>query len=214
MEVNYSKGSKFAYIDGLTFTRDERTGYYLSSKNIDGSRKRLHVYVWEKHHGKVPHGYHVHHKFHDKRKNEIEDLQLMSEREHIKHHADLMIEDERDVLRKRLDEKARPKAIEWHGSEDGRKWHSEHAKQQWKFREPIEYECTNCGKKFESRKSYADSSNRFCCNNCKSAWRRKTGVDNERRECKLCGEPFVANRYSNRKRCDKCRHIRDTKGRS
>ena len=58
---------KHQYFNGKMFTRDEDTGYYLcSSKSADGSRKRMHVYVWEYYNGFVPSGYHVHHKDEDK----------------------------------------------------------------------------------------------------------------------------------------------------
>ena len=53
---------KFQFFDGRKFTRDEKTGYYLcSTKDLIGSRKRMHVYVWEYYNGLVPEGYHIHH---------------------------------------------------------------------------------------------------------------------------------------------------------
>ena len=47
MKITYKDG--YAYVDGYKFRKDSKTGYYLSSKKIDGRRPRLHVYVWEKH---------------------------------------------------------------------------------------------------------------------------------------------------------------------
>lgn len=44
---------------------------------------------------------------------------------------------------------------------------------------------------------------KFCSNNCKSAYRRKSGVDNEERICKICGEIFITNKYSKAKVCSK-----------
>ena len=37
-----------AEIDGISFRKDKKSGYYLSSKAIQGKRKRLHIYIWEK----------------------------------------------------------------------------------------------------------------------------------------------------------------------
>ena len=45
MEVKYANDGKTALVDRLRFTRDEKTGYYLSTKPIEGSRKRLHIYI-------------------------------------------------------------------------------------------------------------------------------------------------------------------------
>lgn len=208
MEITYSDDGKTAEVDGIRFTRDSRTGYYLSSQSIHGKRKRLHVYVWEKHNGSIPKGYEVHHATGDKARNEIDDLQLLTAEEHRAYHINHMSEERREQLRKNLEEKARPKASEWHRSEEGREWHRKHGRDTWKNRKPITYTCTNCGNEFESLNVYTDNSNRFCCNNCKSAWRRKTGVDNEQRNCEICGSEFTANKYSKAKRCSQCRHIK------
>lgn len=208
MEVEYSDNGKIATIDGYRFVRDDMTGYYLSSRNIGGVRKRLHVYVWEKHNGAVPKGYHVHHVEFDKSKNEIGDLALLRESEHQRLHGNSFTEERKAALRKNLIENAIPKAVEWHKSPEGRAWHKEHGMECWKNRKQIKYECTNCGNEFESLNTYSESSNRFCCNNCKSAYRRKLGVDDEKRHCELCGDEFTTNKYSKRKRCSKCRNIK------
>ena len=63
---------KFQYFDRKRFTRDERTGYYLcSTQSPDGTRKRMHVYVWEYYNGPVQDNYHVHHIDGDKSNNNI-----------------------------------------------------------------------------------------------------------------------------------------------
>lgn len=208
MEIEYSNDGKIATVDGYKFNRDEKTGYYLSTKLTEDRRKRLHIYIWEKHNGAIPKGYHVHHATMDKAKNEIEDLQLLSESEHQRIHAENLSEEQKEKMRENLAKNARPKASEWHRSAEGREWHKQHGRDAWKNRKPIKYICTNCGKEFESLRAYPDTENRFCHNNCKSAWRRKSGVDNEQRNCEICGEQFTANKYSHAKRCSKCRHIK------
>lgn len=57
--------------------------------------------------------------------------------------------------------------------------------------------CENCGRQFKSTKA----GSKFCCNACKSAARRNSGVDDESRICKVCGKEFNANKYSTRKTC-------------
>lgn len=208
-EVQYVDDGKTAIFDGISFRRDKRTGYYLAGSARDGGRrKRLHVYVWEYHNGAVPDGYHVHHIDHDKSNNDIDNLQILSKEEHLRYHAQNISEERREKLRKQLIEKAVPKSKVWHASKEGRQWHRENGKAVWKNRKPIKYECTYCGKEFKTLNHYSESSNRFCSNNCKSAYRRKMGYDNVKRDCEICGAEFVTNKYSKRKRCDECKHIR------
>ena len=40
---------KYQYFNGLKFTRDDKTGYYLNST----IRKRMHRYVWEFYNGQI-----------------------------------------------------------------------------------------------------------------------------------------------------------------
>ena len=208
-KVQYADDKDIAIFDGMSFRRDKRTGYYLAGNARNGGRrKRLHVYVWEYYNGAVPEGYHVHHVDHDKYNNDIDNLQLLSKKEHAKHHARNMSEETKAKLRKQLIEKAVPKSKEWHASKEGKEWHSKHGYDTWKTRKPKTYECTYCGKEFETLNRYSESSNHFCSNNCKSAYRRKMGYDDVKRACEICGAEFTANKYSKRKRCDECKHVR------
>ena len=52
--------SKYQYFNGLKFTRDDKTGYYLNST----IEKRMHRYVWEFYNGPIPKGYDIHHDEH------------------------------------------------------------------------------------------------------------------------------------------------------
>jgi len=57
--------------------------YYNTAKN----RKRLvHRVIWEETYGKIPIGYEIHHKDGNKQNNEIENLQLVSHKEHFRYH--------------------------------------------------------------------------------------------------------------------------------
>lgn len=204
LEVQYVDDGNTAIFDDISFRRDKRTGYYLAgSARNGGRRKRLHVYVWEYHNGAVPEGYHVHHIDHEKSNNEIENLQLLSKDDHLKLHGKELTEEQRARMRKNLIENVMPKAKAWHKTEDGRKWHSQNAKKQWENKQAVEYECTNCGKTFESRHRYSAGSNRFCCNACKAAYRRKSGADDVEIKCRHCGNIYTCNKYQIKK-CPKC----------
>ena len=111
--------------DGVKYYPDRR-GYWLG--HVDGSPKRLHISVWEKHNGSVPIGYHVHHIDHDTNNNAISNLVLMPKGEHLSYHGNLQ---NIEKLRKNMEENARPAASEWHKSEEGRAWHKSNTKYPW-----------------------------------------------------------------------------------
>ena len=204
--VQYFDDGDLACFDGLSFRKDKRTGYFLNAK----THKRLHVYVWEYYNGvEVPKGYHIHHKDSDKNNNEIENLILLSASEHESLHGNSWSEERKEQARKNLADNVRPKASEWHGSEDGKKWHSEHAKEVWANMKPNKYVCSNCGKEFETINVYSKNQNHFCTNACKSAYRRKMGFDNVTKICERCGGEYIANKYQKTKRCPSCRRCKN-----
>ena len=189
---------KYLYFNEHKFTRDERTGYYLSAKPIDGKRIRMHRYIYEFHNGKLPDGYHVHHLDRDKNNNNIDNLKAVSSKGHADEHA----EDRAaryDKIVENLRVNVRPKASEWHGSKEGRAWHKKQYERTKKsFNAIKEFKCEYCDKKFTTKMNGA---NRFCSNNCKSNHRRKSGVDNEERTCICCGKTFTTNKYTKQQCC-------------
>lgn len=199
--IQYSKDKDIAIFDGLTFRRDKKTGYYLNAK----THKRLHVYIWEHFNGAVPVGYHVHHKDFDKSNNDIKNLVLLTASDHAKLHGESWDDDRYEKQIKNLNKNARPKASEWHKSEAGREWHKEHyEKMKDTLYQKKIFKCDNCGKEFEA---IDHGVNRFCSGACRSAYRRKQGVDNETRICEWCGSEFTTSKYSKAKTC--CRSCRN-----
>lgn len=181
---------KKVIFNGKSFTLASNGRYYYNSR----LRKSLHQVVWEYYNGEIPKGYHVHHIDHDGLNNDISNLKLMEEKEHLKYHADLQ---DKEKLREHA-EKIREKAIEWHKSTKGREWHKEHyEKMKDKLHVEIELVCQECGKTYKTTKH--DS--KFCSNKCRTKHRRKSGIDNETRICKHCGKEFVVNKYSKSQYC-------------
>lgn len=200
MYIQYSADKKYAYFNRYKFTRDDKTGYYLSSV-IDGKRYRLHRYIWEYYNGEIPKDYDIHHKDHNKFNNEIDNLELLSKVEHLKRHSEEMSEELKEKYRKNLNENARPKAIEWHKSKEGREWHKKHFEVSLGNRIKQKFICKNCGKEYET---LSNGINKFCSNNCRSAYRRKSGVDDIERKCIKCGRSFKVNKYRKTKKCGNC----------
>lgn len=182
---------KYQYFDGIKFTLCEKSGYYRHQT----LRKYMHRYVWEYYNGKIPSGYEVHHIDFDKSNNDISNLQLLTSQEHHQLHKELLTDQQREWRRNNMNTKARPKAIEWHKSQKGSEWHSEHIKQQHnngKFNRQLI--CTNCGKEFDGI-LYKNGGNSFCSNACKSAYRRINDLDTIEQKCPICEKVFKTNKY-------------------
>ena len=180
-------------LDGMKFYKCAN-GYYSNGKG-----ERLHRYVWEKHNGAIEKGYHVHHIDKNKDNNDIRNLMLMHGSEHMSKHSNEM---DKDKARENLDKYARPKAIEWHGSAEGRAWHRKHWEETGSalYKERT-FQCANCGKEFKAM--YGGKKNTFCGNNCKSAYRRKIKADFIEKPCEVCGKPFSSNKYNHQHTCSR-----------
>ena len=198
MEIMYENG--YAYIDGYKFRRDSKSGYYLSSKKIGVSRLRLHVYVWIKHNGDIPKGHQIHHKDENKDNNEIDNLDCMTKKAHLEWHGRNASDELKEKWRDNLN-KIRSKASEWHRSEEGRAWHREQAKKTIS-KENYTYvskNCELCGKEYITPREWS----KFCSPNCQTKARKRSGVDDEKRVCKVCGASFTKDKYSKTKTCSR-----------
>lgn len=177
------------------------TRYYLCDRYFQKDGKRLHVAVWEAANGPVPDGYHVHHRDENRARNQLDNLEALPGPEHLSLH---MRQPERVEQSRENIKTARLAAAVWHGSETGRKWHSEHYQKHIAPLHGVTVKeiCEHCQSEFEV--SFLDAKKtKFCSNNCKAKARRKSGVDNETRACVVCDTPFVTNRYSDVKTCSK-----------
>lgn len=195
--MDIREAPKMVCVDGLRFFLDKHRGYYLGYSN--GKKIRLHRYIWEKHNGAIPKGYHIHHIDGNRLNNDISNLAMLIASEHESYHNNNLTDAQKAVRHESL-EKARLKAPEWHCSEDGIEWHKEHGKKVASHLKDVKIKktCKMCGNEF-----YDNGFNKalFCSNVCKSKWRRKEGLDNETRKCVICGKEFVTNKYSKVRTC-------------
>lgn len=164
--IQYIENTNLAYCDGYKFRKDRKTGYWLCST----LHKRLHVYIYEKYNGPIPKGYEVHHIDHNKDNNEIENLILLTRKQHNELHKKEMTEELRQKLRDNFNKNARPKANEWHKSEEGKEWHKKHYElMKSKLHKEYEFKCLECDVTFKS----TQIKSKFCSNKCKARYYRK-----------------------------------------
>jgi hypothetical protein len=172
---------------------------YKGERYFSRGTKRLHVAVWEYYNGLVPEGFHIHHKDENTWNNSIDNLECINGSEHLSRHIKEKMQDEEFVKKQREQmDYARIYASKWHGSEEGIEWHREHGRKVAANLQPREFTCLHCGEKFWKKPI---GSIKFCSNKCKSAWRRKQGLDNETRICEICGKEFVVSKYSKARTC-------------
>lgn len=160
-----------------------RCGHYFQRKGV-----RLHRMVWQHYNGAIPEGFHIHHIDGDRSNNQIENLELVTAKQHI---------GERHKHKRPVPKEAHDAAAKWHGSPEGHEWHKQqYQKIKDKILRRVPLVCTQCGQNFESTPG-----SKFCSNNCKAAWRRMSGVDDVTRPCSVCGRPFTRNKYYKIKTC-------------
>lgn len=175
--------------------------YYLCGsyfQNSEMAEKRLHRVVWVYHNGEIPSDCHIHHLDHDVTNNDISNLVCLSGEAHARYHAENM-DSERFY---RFWSAGVEAAREWHASDEGIEWH----KKQYELTKDRlhalhTYNCKQCGTSFEATKNKRDDSHRFCGRNCKAAWRRESGIDDEPRDCEYCKQEFMCNKYQKTKYC-------------
>lgn len=192
--------------DGIIFTLDKKSGYYLSAKPVNGERRELlHRYVYSKFNGEIPKGYDVHHKDKDKNNNSIENLEIIKRHEHTSMHSKERIYSNYDEEVAKFLERTQEKAKIWHSSNDGKEWHSKHAYESIVMavtKKDFMARCSVCGKWFETSSAFADKA-MYCSKNCKAKARRKRGVDNVEKTCIICGKKFTSNKYNKTLTCGK-----------
>lgn len=204
----FTKDQKqYQEFNGEYFSQDPKTGYWASTR----TRERMHRAVWRYHYGEIPKGFHIHHIDGDKSNNDISNLALLSPLAHAKLHGANQSPETLERKRENCDN-IRHLTKAWHGSEAGAEWHKAHYEQMKdKLHVIKDYTCLNCGKVFQSTQVQS----KFCCNACKSQYRRKMGLDNVTRLCAFCGKEFTCNKYQRTRFCScacRCKASKASKG--
>lgn len=158
--------------------------YYLSQSTTNSGRKKakgLHVAIWEYYNDKtVPIGCEIHHTDGNTLNNSIENLECLTTKQHAKTKNYAKQPEHLSRIRKL--------SKEWHSSEEGIKWHREHAKDSIFKRTKITLVCKMCGKEFETVVHNA----RFCSHNCSVKWDYRAKTKEIFKNCVVCGKEFTA----------------------
>lgn len=141
----------------------DRRGYFFHKKS-DGETLSLHREVWEQERGKIPDGWHVHHKNEDKGDNRIENLECLSAQDHLSLHGYTSPWVGSAANLEQLDS-LRDKAAEWHCSPEGLAWHSEHGRKSWEGRQSFDKTCQHCGSEY---KTPFPTRSKYCSQSCRS----------------------------------------------
>ncbi len=123
-------------------------------------------------------------------------MELITPKAHVKIH---FTEEKANNARLRMQSIVRPLADVWHGSEAGIEWHKKHGKETWLIRESVQKVCEFCGSDFKTKLHHQT----WCSNKCKSAERRKSGIDDVNIICEKCGTQFKGNKYAKLRFCSR-----------
>jgi hypothetical protein len=193
---------KAVYYNGKKY-RLHRRYFYCGGK----TNRSLHRNIWSDANGEIPKGHHIHHKDGNRFNNDLSNLECVEGRKHIREHMIQRVKDNPEQFKK-LAEIGRKEAPKWHASKEGKEWHKQNAiKCAFGKFEYGEKDCDVCNKTFKKLTSFA----RFCSNNCKSAFRRASKVDDIERTCVVCGDVYMVNKYTNRTNCLYCSTSRKVK---
>jgi len=187
------------YFNGIRFTIGPGRKYF-SNSNV--KPRSMHCYVWSYYNGEIPKGYEVHHKDLNRYNNDISNLELLEKHEHKKLHGRILTDEQREWRRNNINEKARPKAIEWHKSQEGKEWHEKQVKTRKDNRKQVTGNCLQCGKEILGYNNVGHTK-KFCSGACAQKYRRDNGLNNVERICVICGKPFIADKYGHKQTCGK-----------
>lgn len=133
-EIGTKEEEKYIWFDGTRYTR-QKDGRYIGSYG-----KLLHRDVWTHYNGEIPKGYVIHHIDGNPSNNDISNLQLMTQSEHMKLHM---------PMRKQICEVC-GKEFESRGNLSGKsRFCSSKCRSDWDHKNRREIRiCVECGKEF------------------------------------------------------------------
>ena len=192
--VDFNGIRYYRYPDSKSHSK--RCYYTCSNGNKKKGYSTLHRDIWQyEHNAEIPEGYDIHHKDGNYLNNNIENLELITRRDHAKEHWRMQPEEKRKQALESI-KKAQERNTELYKDINYRKAMSERAK---KLASERSFSCTciECKRQFVSHVE----NTKYCSKACKMSGanrlateRRKTYY--EKRQCIVCGKQFMCNRYN------------------
>lgn len=194
-DIQYYKGFKFIRYPESNNWAERK--YY--SGWVNGKKKRLHRYKYECEVGSIEKGMHIHHIDENTLNNETSNFEKKKGFQHLSDHAKQRFIDNPGWA-KEFHSSGIESAKEWHKSEAGKIWHKENAvKCSFGKFDYGKGNCEKCGIEYDRKTKRT----RFCSNKCKTKSRIESGIDNIEKECIVCKNKFVANKYARPKTCSR-----------
>lgn len=163
----------------------QTSGRYYSTRKKHYGTRLLHRIIWIEHNGAIPEGYHIHHIDKNWRNNDISNLAVIKANEHFsKHMQEYYAVPENKETNKIILDKIREKASEWHGSKEGRSWHSVAGKESWEGRKKEKAICKTCAKEFYT---FCKKTAKHCSKSCTNKYNRIHGLKTTV-ICPVCGK--------------------------
>lgn len=161
MEMYKTKKGEVIVWNGIKWYRNDGRKYFR--RMYYHKAEYLHIEIYKIYNGEIPKGYQVHHKDGDANNNDPSNLVALSPEQHKIEHRKMG-----SYKNNRPSEAAYEAAKAWHRSEEGRKWHKEHATKYF----DITNTCPICGKEFKC--GNAGYRYRICCGrSCATKYRNK-----------------------------------------
>lgn len=183
------------YPNGKTKSAQRYYYPYTGAKRANGVGL-LHQELWKAAYGPIPPGCDIHHRDGNPLHNDLANLECVTKAEHAARHA-AAFHDQRAAHAERI----RPLAAQWHGSDAGRAWHSEHGRKTWETRQPIERVCIACGKVYQSLGRR--DTDKFCSRLCISRYHERNKTYYEDRSCNVCGATFTVKKSKKQDACSR-----------
>lgn len=151
-------GKKYYLHKSGYYRRDEGRNHQAPRFTVD-----LHRVKWEKVHGPIPKGCHIHHKDGNPQNNSLSNLECLSNSEHASLHRKKEYQEGRlNYLREGV--------LRSIATPEGRERYSNGAKKGWEARKYVSKNCRRCNKEFNTLAPQA----KWCSKSCgyKEWWRR------------------------------------------
>jgi hypothetical protein len=175
------------YFDKKFYPRSD--GYWVCTTS---SALHAHRWVWMKHFGDIPSGYHIHHKDGNPSNNEIENLELLPAGDHIKLHTS------KPAAREQARQACiliAPILAAWNKSPEGQAFRKKEGAKITQNTKPIKICCPTCHKEMETRTYHK----KFCSRKCKDVVKKERAkVD---RSCIICGTIFRSVKFKKARFC-------------